>query len=171
MPFDATDLAARYARRRIATAANARDDVVGVLLGDSEPAGWVDDDRAELDELRTAVDTAIADAADQCAAELADQYDWDDVEDHPALRRVLADLVMYHLHQDVIPEDVLNRHRNAVRRLERLAKGDRLLTDAASGDPLARRDAAQSNAGDPDAGATFRDGSTPLLRREDLGGF
>ena len=168
MPFDAAALAARYPRDRIASALDVTQEVLGVLLGGDQPDGWDAGDGAALAEARSRADTAIADAVAMATAVLADQYAWSEVEDHPALQRILADLSMFNLYHDVVPEDMEMRVGRADARLKALAAGERLLSD--SGEPLPRGDAAQGNSQSA-SDARMADGSAPLLRRADLDGF
>lgn len=86
-----------------------------VQLTDRDRAGDVDD---------ALLERAIADAAAEAETYIAARYTLPLPNVPPALGRVVADIARYRLYDDQSPEEVRDRYRDAVRWLERVARGE-----------------------------------------------
>ena len=145
------EFAARVQRERIATALNVTKEAVAVLLGDS-PADIDENDRLELqaeaDAARESIQTALVDARDEVASAVAVRYEWNAVRDSALLKRLIADRALFHLHGDVVPEDMEALRRNSLVLLGALRKGSRVLVDD-RGEPYLRRPQVRATGADP----------------------
>ena len=136
--FSISDLAARYRRDQIATAANADPMVIDYLLDGPPPGVDMSGMTSDRAAARRAIETAIEDASSEVASAVASRYDWAEALETPLVKRLIADRTMFDLHGEVIPEDLEARRRNSLVLLGALRKGSRVLAGA-DGAPLAER--------------------------------
>lgn len=104
------------------------------------------------------IDRAIADAGATIDAYLKVRYSLPLASVPPLLKPIAADLVFYQLHAHGAPEEARNRHKDALRQLDGLAKGTQRL-DVAGDEPAAPGERPRVT------------GPKRLFDRDDLGGY
>ena len=132
------DIAARYTAERMAGALNTTPEIAAAALDEdaAKPADWTPEDVAECDDRRAKAATALRDAAAEAGSKIAVRYVWTAVRDAPVLVRIVVDLAVCELYDDVVPDDMETRRKDALKELDALCRGKRALLDAA-GDVLA----------------------------------
>lgn len=141
------ELADRVGRRRLRVAANCSDAELDAVL-DGLPAGASDDLTGRVADAASRIDTAIGDAVAEVASAVAQRYAVSTVTAAPMLKRLAADRALFHLHADVVPEDLEERRDHSLKLLAALRAGKRLVTDAA-GSPYPRIGGPQVSAPEP----------------------
>ena len=124
------DIAARYPAARMATALNTTPAIAAVAVsGAAKPSTWTTADEEECQDRRAKTDAALSDAVDEVASKVAVRYAWQNVEDAPQLTRIVVDLAVFELYDDDVPKDMEQRRKAAVKALEEICDGTRVLLD------------------------------------------
>ena len=124
------ELVARAGRKRLAVAANCSAEELDAVL-DGLPQDPPERLAAKAAEAGAAIDAAIADAVSEVGSAIAHRYDVARVSASPMLKRLAADRAMFHLHADVVPEDLEMRFEKSLEALKSLREGERLVVDPA----------------------------------------
>ena len=124
------ELVIRAGRKRLAVAANCSGVELDAVL-DGLPEDPPERLAEKAAEARASIDAAIADAVSEVGAAVAHRYDVSRVSAAPMLKRLAADRALFHLHADVVPEDLEMRFEKSLAALESLRDGTRLIVDPA----------------------------------------
>lgn len=124
------ELLSRAGRKRLAVAANCSTAELAAVL-DGLPDDPPENLAAKAVEARASIDAAIADAVSEVGSAVAGRYDVARVSPAPMLKRLAADRALFHLHADVVPEDLEQRFEKSLAALESLRDGTRLIADPA----------------------------------------
>ena len=136
-----SELVERHSPERVATAAQTSAETIEVLARGETPSG----DRATEEEAaRSRIETAITDAVSEVESAVALRYELPLVEPPGLVKRLVGDRALFHLHGDVVPEDLESRRILSLSLLKAIRTGERLLL-AKDGTPLKRRPRVRSS--------------------------
>ena len=134
------ELVERHSAERVATAAQTSAETVEVLARGETLTG---DEAAEAEAARSRIETAITDAVSEVESAVAIRYELP-LEPPPLVKRLVGDRALFHLHGDVVPEDLESRRILSLSLLKAIRTGERLLI-AEDGTPLRGRPRVRSS--------------------------